>query len=314
MRVRRSLPRPVRLSGSPLAGELAGSGSVVVAAALWGTTGTAAAFAPSAASPISVGAARIVFGGLLLLVLAIRGGGLVRLIRRNRTTRIQVALGVIGIAAYQICFFSAVATTGVAIGTMVTIGSAPVLTGLLARLQGQHALSLRWAIATAAAIAGCVTLITGGRTSAADLFGVCLAVLAGASYACYAVIASRLITAGAHEQMVMGALFGGGGLLLVPVLLASSPEWLLEPRGIAVAAYLAVFATTVGYLLYGKGLRSTPVAIAATLTLAEPAVAALLGVLVLGEQLTGSAVSGLALIGLALLVLMIPIRQLSGKR
>lgn len=54
---------------------LGGAGAVLLAAVLWGSTGTAAAFAPSGATPVSIGAARIgaariVIGGLALLLIA----------------------------------------------------------------------------------------------------------------------------------------------------------------------------------------------------------------------------------------------------
>ena len=57
------------------------------------------------------------------------------------------------------------------------------------------------------------------------------------------------------------------------------------------------------YLLYGHGLRTLSVPVAVTLGLAEPVVAALLGVVVLGERLTGAALAGLVLVGLAIVIL-----------
>ncbi len=53
-------------------------GMVLIAALLWGTTGTARALAPSSATPLSVGAIRIAIGGALLVALALARGTLVR--------------------------------------------------------------------------------------------------------------------------------------------------------------------------------------------------------------------------------------------
>ena len=72
-------------------------------------------------------------------------------------------LAAAAVGGYQVCFFAAVRMTGVAIGTVVAIGSAPVLTGALARLTGGTRLDLRWMAATAAAVAGCAVLVTGGH-------------------------------------------------------------------------------------------------------------------------------------------------------
>ena len=94
---------------------------------LWGTTGTAQAFAPPGATTLAIGAVRLAIGGVALLILAaIRGA-------RFNFKSIplgQTVLAAACIASYQLSFFGAVASTGVVIGTIVAIGSAPVLGGL----------------------------------------------------------------------------------------------------------------------------------------------------------------------------------------
>lgn len=280
---------------------------MLAGATLWGSTGTAAHFAPMAASSVSIGAARIVLGGLLLTAVALAGSesrhDLSRLLRRGPSRLALLVLGAAAVAGYQLCFFSAVRETGVAVGTVVAIGSAPVFTGVLSRATGGPAPRRRWALATAAAVAGCTVLILGGGASGARPAGVGLALAAGLCYAVYAVLAARLISGGSAEAAVMGALFGLAAVLLAPVLAATSAGWLLTGRGTSVVVYLGVVTTVVAYLLYGRGLRTVPAPTAVTLGLAEPAVAALLGVAVLGERLGASAIAGLVLVGLALAVL-----------
>ena len=65
------------------------------------------------------------------------------------------------VAAYQATFFAAVDDTGVAVGTVVAIGSAPVFTGLLARTFASERLTRRWAGATALGCLGVCTLVLG---------------------------------------------------------------------------------------------------------------------------------------------------------
>lgn len=214
-----------------------------------------------------------------------------------------LGIGAVGVAGYQVCFFSAVQATGVAIGTVIAIGSGPVFAGLLSALAGTARLSVRWAVATCGAIAGCAVLLAGGHAAGVDAAGAGLALLAGLCYGCYAVSAAALISGGASERTVMGVMFGGGAVLLLPVLLSGPLGWLATWRGAAVVAELGVLATAVAYLLYGYGLRTVPVPAAVTLGLAEPVVAAVLGVVVLGERLTGTAVAGLLLVGASLVVL-----------
>ena len=102
---------------------------VLVAAVLFGTTGTAQALGPDASTPLTVGAGRIVVGGALLAALALAGGGFA-----GRWPLPLVLLSGAGVAIYQLAFFQAVADTGVAVGAIVAIGSGPVFAGLLERL------------------------------------------------------------------------------------------------------------------------------------------------------------------------------------
>src|SRR3954452_9496733 len=98
---------------------------VLLAAVSCGTTGTAQALGPDGLAPAGVGAARILVGGSLLVLVALVRGGLGSL---------PPGAGLIAaaaVAAYQLAFFAAVADTGVAVGTIVALGSAPALAGAI---------------------------------------------------------------------------------------------------------------------------------------------------------------------------------------
>ena len=126
---------------------------VIAAAVLWGTTGTAQALAPAGAHPIVVGTMRLVVGGLTILSFALVQGGL----SLDRSLPIPVTLiGGLTVAAYQLCFFAAVYRTGVAVGTVVAIGSSPVMAGLLDLFVERRPPRGIWYLATAMAIAGCI--------------------------------------------------------------------------------------------------------------------------------------------------------------
>jgi DME family drug/metabolite transporter len=152
-------------------------------------------------------------------------------------------------------------------------------------------------------------LVTSGHTSAASAAGVALALLASFCYAVYAVTASYLITSGGGDHAVVGAIFGGAAVLLLPVLFTSPMGWVATGRGLAVATYLAVLTTALAYLLYARGLRTTAVTTATTLGLAEPAIAALLGLIVLGEHLTATGLAGLGVLAVSLVILAWPSRH-----
>src|SRR5690625_3538495 len=92
---------------------------ILIAAILWGTTGTAQALAPDTAHPIAIGATRLAVGGLFLLFIVLITGKLHISNWPIKTT----LLASLSMALYQPFFFSAVTITGVAIGTVVAIGS-----------------------------------------------------------------------------------------------------------------------------------------------------------------------------------------------
>ncbi|GAA3246954.1 DMT family transporter [Nonomuraea helvata] len=272
--------------------------AVVAASVLWGTAGTAGLLV--SADSVALAAARLVIGGAALVLLA--GKGVTKAIRPG------VLLAAVAVAAYQLCFFAAVSRTGVAIGTVVAIGSGPVFTGLLSWVLHGRRPSGRWSAATAAAICGCAALIVGGGAESGGqmVSGLLFALLGGVLYAFYAVMAAHAIGQGAGSGAVMGVMFGGAALIMLPVLLVSGVGWLGEPRGLLAVLYLGLGTTALSYFLYGRGLRTTPVATAATLALAEPAVAALLGLVVLGERLAPVSIAGLVLLALSLVAVAVP--------
>jgi len=272
---------------------------VILAAMLWGTTGTAQAFAPDGAHPAVVGAIRLLIGGAALLSFAWFRGS----IRTGESWAFwPTAFAAAGVSAYQVLFFSGVAKTGVAIGTIVGIGSSPILAGILGYLIWREKPSNRWGVATLFAIAGAGLLLSAGKDIHIDIEGIILAIGAGATYAIYAAASKELLRYHPPDA-TMAVVFSLGAVLLLPILFFGDLTWITQPQGIIVALHLGLLATGLSYILFARGLRLVPVANAVTLSLAEPLTAGILGVFVLGEQLTLLATGGIILLffGLALL-------------
>lgn len=278
---------------------MSGTWLVLAAAVCWGTTGTTQALAPIGAQPPIVGAVRLAVGGLGLLALA--------LVRRSlrpgqRWPFWATLLAGLSMAAYQLGFFAGVARTGVAVGTIVGIGSSPILAGLIGFLVRGERPGWRWVLATALAIAGCALLISAGSSIRVNVPGLLLATSAGAAYAMFTVMSKGLLENNPPEA-VMAVTFSLGALFLSPLFLTANLSWLLQPRGMAVALHLGLVTVALAYTLFARGLSRVPVATAATLTLAEPLTAGLLGVFLLKERLTPLAVLGIALIFAGLMLL-----------
>jgi len=275
---------------------------ILLAAILWGTTGTSQALAPPGAHPLTIGALRLAVGGGALFLAALLRGQITRDCFKQPGITLLAALLV---ATYQLTFFKAVATTGVAVGTMVAIGSGPLFAGLLAFLFHSERPDRHWQIATALAISGLLVLFipAPGSISHVKTTGVLLALIAGASYAGYTLSIKRLLLPGRSPDAVIAVVFSLGGVLLTPFLFNADLRWTVEPNGLIVVLHLGLITTALAYLLFARGLRSVPAINAVTLSLAEPLTAATLGILVLKEQLTLSAASGMALVLAGLVVL-----------
>ena len=269
-----------------------GSLLVLAAAILWGTTGTALAFAPPEAEPATVGAIRIFVGGFALLALATLRG---ELRTGGRWPLRATAAAAAGVAAYQPFFFAGVAGTGVALGTVVAIGSAPAWAGVIGLLSLGEKPTAHWGVSTALAVSGCALLLGARGGISIEVPGVLFALAAGACYGVYATASKQILAEGRPPIAVMAIVFSAGALLLFPVLAVSDLGWLAEPRGLAVALELGLVATAVAYVLFARGLVAMPVSNVATLSLAEPLTAGMLGILVLGEQLGGMSLMGAGL-------------------
>ncbi len=86
-------------------------------------------------------------------------------------------------------------------------------------------------------------------------------------------------------------------------MVVAGPGGLLTVDGVVLVLWLGIVTTTVAYLLFGFGLARLPATTVATLTLAEPLCAALLGVGLLGERLDAAATAGVVVLGLGIGVL-----------
>jgi len=278
------------------------AGPLYVAAAmgLTGTTGTAQALAPDDVDPTAIGILRLLVGGPGLVALSAR-----RLRASHRAAGSlpvgPMLVAMAAMAAYQPCFFGGTARSGVAVGTIVTMASAPLFAGILEPLLGRDRPDLRWCLTTAVAVVGVVLVVDPSRGADGGATGPLLSLGAGLAYAAFA-HATKEVIAVHPPTAVMGVALTGAGLALAPALVVVDLDWLATGRGAGAVLHLGLVATTLAYVLYGRGLSRVPVAETTTLSLVEPLVAAILGLAVLGEAFSASMAVGAVLVVGSLLV------------
>lgn len=206
-------------------------------------------------------------------------------------------------ALYQPLFFTAVTITGVAIGTVTAIGSAPILSGFLEWIYLKKRPGTMWWCSTLLSILGCLMLFVNKESVYIDPVGILMALGAGLSFAGYTLV-SRDLVERYSSLSVVAVVFTLSAIWLSPFLFVFDMSWITSVRGVSVSLHLGIMATGIAYFLFAKGLVHVSSSTAVTLALAEPLTAALLGVFLLGESLNITSWLGifLLLLGIGVLI------------
>ena len=278
--------------------------AVIIASVLWGTTGTAASFAQDL-SPLAIGAFAM---GVAALLLGLRSAR--PLVRRREALIAKPLLlvsGGLAVAIYPLAFYTSMHLAGVAVGTVVSLASAPLFAALLERFLSNKAITRSWLSSFVIGVIGIVMLYAGKLSSTsiqgnAPVLGVLLGLIAGLTYAGYTWVVKAHIQAGIESSVSMAALFLFASMLLLPSLLITGDNLFASTLNTSVVVYMALVPMFLGYIAFGYGLRTVSASSATLITLLEPVVAVLLAISVLGEQFALVGWLGLGAIFISLLI------------
>ena len=277
--------------------------SALGGAALWGLMGVVTR---------TLNAAGLSSGNVLMLrccLAAVLFGGTL-LVQNPRHFRVRLrdawcflGAGVCSLLFFSFCYFQAISLMDMS-AAAILLYTAPAFVMLISIPVFHERFSGRKLLALVLAFAGCC-LVSGGSSRAVDLRGLMYGLGSGIGYALYSIFARLALDRGYSSNTVnfyACALAGlGGGILWgweAPLTVAfASGENALWVLG------LGVVSCYLPYLLYTYSLTGCEPSRASILCFVEPAVAALAGVVVFGEQLTVLSLGGMALTLGAILLL-----------
>jgi inner membrane transporter RhtA len=210
--------------------------------------------------------------------------------RSRRDLALVAAFG-IALCAMNLLFYEAIAR--IPLGIAVTIEFAGPLG--VAIVLSRRRVDALW---VALALGGILLLARGGGGEGIDTTGVLLALLAAVFWAAYILLSARAGQAfpggsGLALAMVVGS------VALVPAGVAGAGSDLLDPRLLAAGAGVALLASAIPYSLELEALRRLPTQVFGIFMSLEPAIAALVGFIILGEGLRPRDVVAIALVAAA---------------
>ncbi len=198
-----------------------------------------------------------------------------------------------GLALAGMNFSFYLALDRIPLGVAVTIEFTGPLAVAVA--GSRRALDVLWVLLAAA---GILLLSDFGDFGSLDALGVALALLAGSFWAGYILLSTRVGQAFADGKGLALAMLVAT-LVLAPVGVADAGSALLEPGVLGMGAAVAMLSSAIPYSLELEALRKLPNAVFGVLMSLEPAVAALVGYIVLGEILGARELAAIGLVVVA---------------
>lgn len=223
---------------------------------------------------------RLAFGAAMLLAVAFARRGR----REARFDRRTVVLFGLVVAGMNTCFYQAI--DRLPLGVAVTIEFLGPLG--VATVASRRRLDLVWI-----ALAGCGVAALGSPTAHVDGLGALFALGAGAGWAAFILVGRRISTGGSLlDGLSLGVLIAG--IVLAPVGLAFHTGPLLDARSLGLAAGVAALSTAVPWVLELGALRFVSLTGYGVLVSLEPAIAAVVGALVLSQGMGATEIAATA--------------------
>ena len=211
----------------------------------------------------------------------------------NRADYLVLILFGLGMAAMNLSFYAAIAR--IPLGIAVTLEFVGPLG--VACINSRQILDLLWVF-----LAGLgIFLLAPVEGSSLDPIGVGLALLAAFFWGTYILLSARVgrVFADIKGIALMAAALTIGTLGLLPLGILSGDLTRLEPKFLAAGLGIAILSSAVPYTFELEALKKLPVRVFGVLMSLEPAIATVLGFIILQERLEFRAIVAVALVTLA---------------
>ena len=208
----------------------------------------------------------------------------------SRVTRRDIAIYAVTLAGMNLCFYESLERLPLGIAVMLEFVGP--LTVAIAGTRNR--LDVVWVLLAA----GGIVLLGPDIGDGLDGTGVALALTAGGFWGAYILMSARVGRgptglSGLSTAMILAS------VLLLPVGIADGAGDLLGPRVLAIGLGVAVLSSAIPYVLELEALRRLPERVFGVLLSLEPAVAAVVGLIVLDQHLVGREILAIALVVLA---------------
>lgn len=287
-------------------GSRRGLSLILLAGVLWGTVGITSKllYGTSATTPLSVGFFRLAISVPVLLSAcwAVQKSKMFEVARHDLLLMFLTGCMT---ALYQLCYLAAVERTGVAVATLITLCTAPVMVAVFSVFITRERPSGYIMLALAGSLAGTAILV-GFQESRGDLSmessGKLLALGSAFGYAVIT-LTTRRLAGRYHPIQPIAISFSIGAAILLVIALAKGIVWQYSPLGWGLLAYLGVIPTALAYVLFIAGMRHTTSTVASIATLVEPLTSTMLAWVIFGEHFTPLGFTGALLLCVSLALL-----------
>lgn len=276
---------------------------IFIGASLWGIIGLFVnALYDIGFSPIQVVTLRVSAAAFMLLsYIGFKNHRLLKI--QPSDTIYFVGTGVISIALFNWCLFSAIEATSMSIA-FVLLYTAPVFVTLFSRIFFKEPWTWKKMVSLVTTFVGC-TFVIGllpSLNASLSITGLLFGLGSGVFYAMYSIF-GKVILKKYRSLTVTFYTFLLATIAVVPFsLLWEEPALLTTARVWLLVFGLGLLSTVLPFLLYTKGLEVVESSRASIIATIEPVVATLVGYFVYAEQMTIHQFAGVLLVLLSVII------------